>query len=277
MRHLGGLPPFAPFAPFALFAPVALFALVATTLRAAEPPKVEPLVLKVAAASDLAFAFKDIGEAFEKKYEPYVKVSLSMGSTGQFAKQIIEGAPFHVFAAANVSFVDDTVRAGVCDGTTKQLYGQGRLVLWSNKALRLSAPGDLAGLVDKKYVKIAIANPEHAPYGKAAQEAMIKAGVWDKVKDRIVYGENIQQTLKFAQSGNAEVAIVALSLALSTKDGDYKPVDPRLHNEINQAIVVCTDELEREHNISRWFVDYVASQEGRAIMKRYGFVLPGDT
>lgn len=237
----------------------------------------KPVTLKIAAASDLAFAFQDIAAAFEN--ETGHRVILSMGSTGQFAKQLIEGAPFDVFAAANVSFVDDTVKAGVCDGKTQSMYGQGRLVMWSSKAVGLSAPADLAALAsDERIVKVAIANPEHAPYGKAAQEAMTTAGVWAAVKPKLVYGENIQQTMKYAQSGNAEVAIVALSLALASKDGDYKLVDPKLHNEINQAIVVCGNGKDAARaSAARAFVDYVGSPEGRATMKRFGFVLSGES
>ncbi len=247
-------------------------ALVAFVARADAPPA--PITIKVAAASDLAFAFKDVADAFEKQTGH--KVTVSLGSTGQFAKQLIEGAPFDVFAAANVSFVDDTVKAGVCDGATKTRYGQGRIVLWSNKAMGFSAPRDLKELVDKKYVKIAIANPAHAPYGKAAQEAMMKAGVWDAVKSKIVYGENIQQTMKYAQSGNVEVAIVAISLALGSPDGDYTQIDPLLHNTIDQAAVVCGKTAARTQ-AARMFVDYLGSKDGRATMKRYGFVLPGES
>ena len=199
-----------------------------------------------------------------------------MGSTGQFAKQLIEGAPFDVFAAANAAFADDTVKAGVCDGASKSLYGQGRIVLWANKAMGFSAPADLSALTDKKYVKIAIANPEHAPYGKAAQEALIAAGVWDAIKSKIVYGENIQQTMKYAQSGNAEVAIVALSLAIATKDGDSKGIDSKLHNPINQTMVAC-GKNEAKKSVARAFIEYVGSPEGRTTMKRYGFALPGES
>lgn len=240
------------------------------------PPRADVVSppLKIAAASDLAFAFKEIAASFEKSSGQ--KVELAMGSTGQFARQIAEGAPFDVFAAANVSFVDDVVTAGACDGATKALYGQGRIVLWSNQALGFHAPADLRGLLDKRYVKVAIANPEHAPYGKAAQQAMRKLGIWEGVKPKLVYGENIQQTLKYAQSGNVEVAIVALSLALATPNGDYRVIDAGLHEEINQGIVVCGKDPARQ-DAARAFAAYVRSPEGRSIMKRFGFVLPGES
>ena len=153
-------------------------------------------VVRVAAASDLAVAFKEVTEAFTK--QTGIKVDVIPGSTGQLAQKIGEDAPYDVFFAANVSFVDDVIKSGDCDAATKQMYARGRVVMWS----KAGAPKALADLtaVDGK---IAIANPDHAPYGRAAKEAMESAGVWDQVKDKIVYGSNVQQTLQLAQSGNA--------------------------------------------------------------------------
>lgn len=127
-------------------------------------------------------------------------------------------------------------------------------------------------------MKIAIANPEHAPYGKAAKQALIKAGVWDAIQDRIVYGENIQQTLQFAQSGNADAALVALSLALVT-EGGFTAVDPALHEPLDQALVVCKGAggKSMHESSARQFTAFVNSDAGRAIMKRYGFLLPGES
>src|SRR5262245_48571546 len=190
--------------------------------------------LRVAAASDLALAFKEVGDAFEKKSGKHV--DFSFGSTGLLAKQIAEGAPFDVFAAANVSFVDDVIRDGHCFGETKSLYARGRIVLWAKDPWAL--PKDVAELRDPKYAKIAIANPEHAPYGHAAREAITRAGAWSTVQPRLVYGENVQQTLMFARSGNADIAIVALSLAV-TSPGNYVPIDAGLHEALDQALVAC--------------------------------------
>ncbi|MFS8066476.1 MAG: molybdate ABC transporter substrate-binding protein [Byssovorax sp.] len=230
--------------------------------------------LKVAAASDLAFAFKDVGAAFEQATG--TPVTFSFGSTGLLARQIAEGAPFDVFAAANVSFADDVVKQGACFADSKAIYGRGRVALWSRRGAPL--PRTLDDLREASYVKIAIANPEHAPYGKAAKEALIKAGVWDAIEDRLVYGENIQQTLQFAQSGNADVALVALALALVT-DGGFTAVDPALHAPLDQALVVCKGlggKALREPT-ARQFTAFVNSDAGRAIMKRYGFLLPGES
>jgi molybdate transport system substrate-binding protein len=233
--------------------------------------KGEPL--RVAAAADLTLAFKDLGAAFEKQSGKHV--DFSFGSTGLLAKQISEGAPFDVFAAANISFVDDVVRDGSCVGETKSLYAKGRIVLWSKDPWGL--PKDISELTDAKYAKVAIANPEHAPYGKAAQQAMVKAGVWANVQPRAVYGENVQQTLMFARSGNADVAIVALSLAI-TSPGNYVPIDPSLHAPLDQALVACKGGSRgAKTNEARAFIDFVGSEHGRTIMRKFGFLLPGES
>lgn len=234
------------------------------------PRKGEPL--RVAAASGLALAFKDVGAAFEDK--THKRVVFSFGSTGLLAKQITEGAPYDVFAAADVSFVDDVVREGACLEATRALYARGRIVLWSNDPAAL--PKDLKDLEAPRYTKIALANPEHAPYGRAGREALTKIGAWSSVQPRVVYGENIQQTLMFARSGNADVAIVALSLAV-TSPGHYVPIDPSLHAPLDQELVICNggSNGSKTHE-ARAFVDFVDSAAGRAIMRRYGFALPGE-
>jgi molybdate transport system substrate-binding protein len=224
--------------------------------------------LRVAAAADLAIAFGELETDFEKKTGK--KVEMSFGSTGLLAKQIAEGAPFDVFAAANISFVDDVVKAGACDGATKALYARGRIVVWSKDAAML--PKDIGELTNARYAKIAIANPEHAPYGRAAQQALTKAGIWKTVEPRMVHGENVQQTQVYARTGNADVAIVALSLAVAS-DGVYLPIDGALHEPLDQALVVCR---HAKTNEAHAFVDYVGSPEGRAVMRKYGFLLPGE-
>lgn len=239
--------------------------------------KPEAPPLKVAAASDLSFAFKEVGEAFEKQTGR--KVIFSFGSTGLLAKQIAEGAPFDVFAAANVSYVDDVVKEGACLGDSKSTYATGRIALWSKKGTTAIAITDLGKPELSRISKIAIANPDHAPYGRAAKQALVKAGVWESVAAKMVYGENVQQALQFAQSGNADVAIVALSLA-TVSDGEYSLVDAALHEPLEQALVVCNGkkELRGQGQVAgRAFTSFVASAEGRVIMKRYGFLLPGES
>ncbi|HEX8951144.1 MAG TPA: molybdate ABC transporter substrate-binding protein [Polyangia bacterium] len=232
-----------------------------------------PSPLKVAAAADLALAFRDVGAAYEKKTGE--KVIFSFGSTGLLEKQIVEGAPFDVFAAANISFAEDAIKAGACAADSKTLYARGRIVVWWRKDSGVQPPKSIADLADKRFVKIAIANPAHAPYGKAAEQAMEKARVWAAVQPKLVFGENVQQTLQFAQSGNAEAAVVALSLAV-VNEGDWLLVDDALHAPIDQALVVCGKDAERGKR-ARAFTAFVNSPEGRGIMKKYGFLLPGET
>jgi molybdate transport system substrate-binding protein len=226
--------------------------------------------VKVAAAADLSFAFDELGQAFTAKTGQ--KIVFSYGSSGQLARQIEEGAPFDLLAAANVSFVDEVVKAGACDGGSKARYAQGRLVLWARAGGQVAITTSLQDLADPKFVKIAIANPEHAPYGKAAKEALMAVGVWDAVEPKLVYGENIKQTMQFADSGNVEAAIVARSLAVVARDGTYAEIDPALHQPLDQALVVCRNGKNAAG--AQAFAAFVGSSEGRAVMKKYGFVLP---
>ncbi len=249
---------------------LAALALAGCSKKDAAPAQAEPL--KVAAAADLSFAFKDVGEAYEKATGQ--KVVFSFGATGLLEKQIAEGAPFDVFAAANVTYAEDAVKAGACLGDSRATYATGHLVLFTTKDAAFK-PRGLADLADAKVTKIAIANPDHAPYGKAAKQALERSGVWDKVQPKMVYGENVQQTLQFAQSGNAEVAIVALSLATVTP-GDAVPVPTDLHDPIDQALVVCTHG-KAGTDAGRRFVAFVQSPDGHALMRKYGFLLPGES
>lgn len=231
--------------------------------RAEEP-------LRVAAASDLTTAFAEVAPAYEKATGK--RVVVTYGSTGLLAKQLTEGAPFHVFAGANVAFVDDAVRSGACDGATKALYARGALAIWAKDAAAL--PKDLAALADARFTKIAIATPEHAPYGRAAKEALEAAGVWPAVAKRMVFGENVQQALVFASSGNADAAIVAMPLARSA-GGATLAVPPSMHAPLDQAVVVCNGGGKGARDAdARAFVSFVTSDAGRAILARHGFAPP---
>lgn len=231
----------------------------------------DPVTLVVSAAADLRFAFKDVGKALEE--ETGIRVTFNFGSTGQLAQQIEQGAPVDVFAAANVSFLDDLVEKGHIIPDTKALYARGFIVMWTREdsPLRFERVEDVA---QPGVRRIAIANPDHAPYGIAAREALQSAGVWEEVQPRLVLGENVSQTLQYAQTGNADVAIVALSLAVapSVTGGRYERIPRELHQPIDQALgVVSTTQHEQE---ARVFVQFVNGPIGRPIMERYGFVLP---
>jgi molybdate transport system substrate-binding protein len=248
--------------------PLVLAALVlgtSTRVVAAEPP-----TLTVFAAADLAFALRDLVPRFEKAVG--VKVALVLGSTGNLARQIEHGAPADVFFAANETFVDELVAKGAVIPQTRALYAQGRIVLATPKAFgpRLA---DLRQLTDPRVRRVAIANPQHAPYGKAAEEALRKLGLWDSVRPKLVYGENIRHTLQFLQTGAADAGIVALSV-VGVPEIDWVPIDPTLHAPLNQVVAVVRRSGRPELGVA--FVQFVNGGEGRQVMKRYGFVLPGE-
>lgn len=234
----------------------------------AEPTAAEPLL--VAAASDLQFAFTEIGERYEA--ETGQKVTFTFGSTGNLTTQIENGAPFDILAAANVSFVDRLTAQGLTLPETQQLYAQGRIVLVVNRDSGLQAVS-LEDLLDPAITRIAIANPDHAPYGQAAREALQSAAVWEAIQEKLVLGENVSQTLQFVQTGDAPVGIVALSIAnVPEVSGTLLPA--AMHEPINQALAVIKS-TPREA-AARAFIAFVNSPEGREIMKRYGFLLPGE-
>jgi molybdate transport system substrate-binding protein len=228
-------------------------------------PPAPPAQVRVAAASDLTLAFEELGKRFEQRTGQ--KVSFSFAASGALAKQLSQGAPFDLFAAANASFVDSAVKAGACDGSSKALYARGHVVVWSKRGgVKLTALSELAN-ADIRH--IAIANPEHAPYGKAAREALLAAGVWSAVERKVVHAENVRQALQFAETGNADVAIVALSLVAHDRSGQMLAVDPALHGAIEQTLVVC--KRGKNEAGGREFAKLVESSEGQAVLERYGF------
>ena len=233
--------------------------------------KSEPAApLRVAAAADLAHAFDELKPAFAAGNPG--EITLSIGASGLLAKQIAEGAPFDLFLAANTGYADQVVKAGVCDGSTEHVYARGRLVIWVKDADGASL--SLASLKDARFAHIAIANPEHAPYGAAARDALTRAALWSSLSDHLVYGENVQQALELAKTGNADVAIVGLSLALAQKSGSFALVDEAGYAPIDQALVVCTHGGNTARG--RKLAEFLAAPAGRAILRKYGFLLPGE-
>lgn len=226
--------------------------------------------LTVFAAADLAFALREIVPRFDKALG--ARVTLVTGSTGNFAQQIRHGGPADVFFAADESFVDRLVAEGVLIRETRTLYAQGRLVLATARAFGAKLTG-LRGLLDPKIRHVAIANPVHAPYGRAAQEALRTARLWEALRPKLVYGENVRHALQFIQTGAAEAGIVALSVA-NVPEVQWTPVDPALHAPLNQAAAVVGRSPRPELALA--LIQFVVGAEGRPIMKRYGFVLPGE-
>ncbi len=224
----------------------------------------------VAAASDLSYALKEIASGFEA--ETGAEAVLAFGSTGMLSKQIREGAPFDVFLSADAGYMDGLEKDGFVLPGTSGVYARGRIVLAVNKSSGISATG-LKDLLMPDVGPIAIANPEHAPYGRAAMEALKAEGIWDAVKGRLVYGENIRQALQFVQTGNARAGIVALSVA-GVPEITYKAIDGALHNPISQSLGILRG--AKDVGLAMDFAAYVKGEKGRSVLKRYGFMLPGE-
>jgi len=223
--------------------------------------------INIGAASDLRFAFEEMGELFEHKTG--TKVIFQFGSSGNIAQQIAHGAPIDLFASANRHFVEDLISKDILIEETKAIYGIGRIVLAINKKENIKG-NNLQDLLTETH-KIAIANPSHAPYGLAAKEALESLGLWDQLEEKFVYGENISQAMQFVQSGNAPVGIIALSIA-NVPEIEYTIIDDKLHNPLVQMLAVVKDSPKREEAIA--FANLVKSAEGRLIMEKYGFKIP---
>ena len=248
--------------------PTCLAVLIAIAIFLAACTSKAPSEIHVAAAADLIPAFEEIGRQFEKTHG--TKVVFSFGATGLLTRQIEQGAPMDVFAAANVGFVEQLEQKGLILPETKAIYARGRITLWTPKdsGLKLEKITDLAR---EDVKRIAIANPEYAPYGMAAREALETAGVWETVKPKLVYGENIRQTYQFAETGNVDVAIVSQSLS-STSQGHWVLIPEELHKPINQGLAVIKS--TKSEKAAREFATFVAGPPGQEILAKFGFEKP---
>jgi len=233
--------------------------------------------ISVAAAADLNFAFKEIVAEFEKKTSHTVK--LSLGSSGNFFAQISNGAPFDLYFSADIAYPKKLEEAGLAEPATLYMYAVGRIVVWVPKG----SPVDVGSLGIKalqhsSIKKIAIANPKHAPYGRAAVAAMEHFKVYEAVKDKLVLGENISQTAQFVQTGGADIGIIALSLALAPvmkETGTYWEVPLEAYPRLEQGAVVL--KAAKDVKTARAFLDFIKGPEGATVLKRYGFFLPEQT
>jgi molybdate transport system substrate-binding protein len=228
--------------------------------------------LRVAAASDLQFAMNDLVSSFERNTGK--RVDVSYGSSGNFRAQIANGAPFDVFFSADAQYPNMLISAGLADSDSLYVYAHGRLALWAppGSNLQLDKRG-LAVLKTSRINKIAIANPDHAPYGRAAVAALQEAGLYNDVKSKLVYGENISQAAQFAESGSAQVGILALSLtyADSMKNGERWEVPQNLYPPMEQAAVIIR--ASRNKAAAASFLGYVKSPAGREVLAKYGFTV----
>jgi molybdate transport system substrate-binding protein len=228
------------------------------------------LTLTVSAAADLHDVFPAIGKLWEQ--ETGNKVTFNLGSTGQLAQQIERGAPVDLFAAANKKFVEALDKEGLIFSETKALYGVGRLTLWQRDGSTLELT-DIKDLTKPAVKRVAIANPSHAPYGVAAREALQATGIWDEIQPKLILGENIKQTQQYAETGNVEVAIAALSISIG-KPGRWTLIPATLHKPLEQMLAVPKSAPHPE--VAKQFAAFINGEKGRPLMQKYGFVLPGE-
>ena len=226
--------------------------------------------LAVAAASDLQSVLPEIAGQFQK--DSGQPVRLTFGSSGNFFTQIQNGAPFDVFLSADIDYPRRLINAGQADRGSLYGYAIGRLVLWTRNDSGIDVRRGLAVLSDSRVRRVAIANPEHAPYGRAAVAALRHEQLFDRIQGKFIMGENISQAAQFAQSGSADVGILALALALSPTlkaSGTYFEIPESLHPPIEQAAVVVTS--SRQKALARQFIEYLKKPEIARMLGSYGF------
>jgi molybdate transport system substrate-binding protein len=225
----------------------------------------------VAVAAGMKFAMDEMAGEFRKTH-PKDTLDVVYGATGKLQTQVQQGAPFDLFVSADSTAPVDLAKAGFA-GSEMRIYAIGHLVIWS--ATVDASKLTLADLTNPKFTRIAIGNPKVAPYGKRAEESLRKAGLWDKVESRLVLGENITQTAQFVESGNAQLGLIALSLALSpelAKKGGYALVPDDLHLPLEQGFIVT--KRGAGNPVAAAFAKFMQSKEAKAILLRYGYSLP---
>jgi molybdate transport system substrate-binding protein len=233
-----------------------------------------PRSVTVAVAANVKPAFEEIAARFQKAH-PGVQVKATYGASGNFFAQIANGAPFDLFLSADAEFPAKVVEKGLADGKAFT-YAYGKLVVWVPRASKLDLEGkELAALADPSVQKIAIANPEGAPYGRAAKTALEKAGLYERLRDRIVMGQNVSQTAQFVQSGNAQAGFLPLSLAKTpplSDEGRAWVVPASSYERIEQAGVVIkgAKEAALAHELAAFFT----GDGAKDALERYGYDLP---
>jgi len=229
--------------------------------------------ITIAAAADLQPVMQELATRFES--QTHSKVRLSFGSSGNFFAQIQNGAPYDLFFSADVSYPQKLQDAGLTQPGSLYEYARGKIVLWVPKTSVIDVSKGLSVVADPAVKRLAIANPAHAPYGRAAQAALRKAGLWEKVAPKVVMGENIAQTAEFVESGNADVGILALSLALSPSmrnEGRYFEIPQQLYPPLRQAVVIL--KRARHKEVAERLVEFVRTPATKSLLLQYGFAPP---
>ena len=243
-----------------------LFVITGSNLAVAEE-------ITIAAASDLNFAFREIVADYEKATGNHVR--LSLGSSGNFFAQIQNGAPFDLYFSADIAYPRKLEEAGLTIPGSLYQYAIGRIVIWTSHESHIDVTKGVEALREPTIKKVAIANPKHAPYGRAAVAAMEYFKVYDQVKDKLILGENISQAAHFIESGACDIGIIAFSLAVAPamkSKGTYWEVPAEAYPALEQAAVILKSSKQQESAQS--FLAFLKGAQGQEIMKRYGFVVP---
>ena len=242
-----------------------------TMLIGLAPAQAEDLI--IAAASDLNFAFKELLAEYERTTGNQVK--LSLGSSGNFYSQIQNGAPFDLYFSADIGYPKKLEEAGLTVPGSIYPYAVGRIVLWTGNEANVDVSRGIDVLRDASVRKIAIANPKHAPYGRAAVAAMEHYGVYNLITDKLILGENVSQAAQFVESGACDVGIIALSLALAPAmrtAGAYWEIPASAHPSIEQGAVILRS--SKHQGAAKQFLDFMKTKTALETMERYGFTLP---
>lgn len=229
-------------------------------------PAPEPLL--VSAASNLLLAFEELGQEYLQ--QTGTPVVFNFAASGQLAQQIEQGAPVDLFVSADMGYVKDLAAKGRVVPDSVQIYARGRLTIWTRVDSKLDVQ-TVQDLLKPEVRRLAIANPEHAPYGVVARQALQAAGVWDMIQNKLVLGENVRQTLQYAETGDVDVAIIPLSLSV-TSSGHWARVPQDLHAPIDQALAVVADSPRQ--SAARDFAAFITGPKGRDILSKYGYELP---
>ena len=249
-----------------------MFSQLALTLLLCVSAFAQPIT--VAAAADLSAALPEIAAKYKSRTGQEVK--LTFGASRNLATQIRNGAPFDVFFSADEDYPRQLVEEGLAESSTLYRYAVGRLVLWvpNDVPVDLQKLG-MKALLDPAVKKVAIANPDHAPYGRAAQSALHHFGIYDQISSRLVFGESVSQAAQFVESGNAQAGLLALSHALAPalrSKGRYWTVPLDAYPTLNQAVVVLTHSKQEE--AARKFLDFLRGPEAAASLTSFGFTIP---
>lgn len=224
--------------------------------------------VKVAAAANLRYVLEDIKVQYELK-NPKSKIILNFGSSGAFVQQITNGADFDLFMAADKWYPETLKTKGLVTGKV-ETYAFGKLVIWSNT---FNVSKGLKSLTDVAVKRIAIAKPDLAPYGARAVECLKYYKIFEKLKNKIVYADNISQSAQFAQTGNAEIGFIALSLTMTPEmKGSYFVLDPKSYQPVEQAMVLVKSWQSNPEAAK--FMKFVLSTTCKPIFEKHGFLVP---